>query len=124
DRAGIRAEEAVWKYDFPILDDETQLVAESLGITHAGQVVVVDPVRMNVLYRGSLPGNPANAPLGQVLNAIVADGSASRQMDTVVVDSTPAAGCEMDFPARAAHQAKVPDYETEIAPILIERCVG
>ncbi len=124
DRAGIRAEEAVWQYDFPILDDETQLVAESLGITHAGQVVVVDPVRMNVLYRGPLPGNPANAPLGQVLNAIVADGSDSRQMDTVVVDSTPAAGCEMDFPARDAHQAKVPDYETEIAPILIERCVG
>src|SRR5690606_17009535 len=61
DRAGIRAEEAIWKYDFPILDDETQLVAESLGVTHAGQVVVVDPVRMNVLYRGPLPSNAARA---------------------------------------------------------------
>lgn len=124
DRAGIRAEEAVWQYDFPILDDETQLVAEALGVTHAGQVVVVDPVRMNILYRGPLPGMPANAPLGQVLAAITADGADSRQMETVVVASEPAAGCALDFPARDAAQAKVPDYETEIAPILIERCVG
>ena len=124
DRAGIRAEEAVWQYDFPIMDDETQLVAESLGINHAGQVVVVDPVRMNVIYRGPLPRNPANAPLGQTLSAIVADGADSRQMETTVVESTPAAGCELAFPARDAHLADVPDYETEIAPILIERCVG
>ena len=124
DRAGIRAEEAVWSYDFPILDDETQLVAESLGITHAGQVVVVDPVRMNILYRGTLPPQPANAPLGQTLTAIVAEGADSRQMETVVVESEVAAGCELEFPARDAHVADVPDYETEIAPILIERCVG
>ena len=124
DRAGIRAEEAVWNYDFPILDDETQLVAESLGITHAGQVVVVDPVRMNVIYRGSLPAQPANAPLGQTLEAIVADGADSRQMETVVVESEAAAGCALEFPARDAALAQVPDYETEIAPILIERCVG
>ncbi|MDP2283194.1 MAG: redoxin domain-containing protein, partial [Pseudohongiella sp.] len=124
ERAGIRAEEAVWKYDFPILDDETQLVAEALGITHAGQVVVVDPVRMNVLYRGPLPAQPANAPLGQVLTAIVADGADSRQMETVAVAAEAGAGCALAFPARDAHLAKVPDYETEIAPILIERCVG
>ncbi|MBU2099260.1 MAG: redoxin domain-containing protein [Gammaproteobacteria bacterium] len=124
ERAGIRAEEAVWNYDFPILDDETQLVAESLGITHAGQVVVVDPVRMNVLYRGPLPPQPANAPLGQTLTAIVAEGADSRQMETVVVETEVAPGCALDFPARDAHLADVPDYETEIAPILIERCVG
>jgi len=126
DRAAIKAEEAVWKYDFPIMDDEDQLVAESLGITHAGQVVVVDPVRMNILYRGPLAGNPTNdrSPLGQVLTAITADGADSRQMETVVVESTPAEGCATDFPARDAHLAKVPDYETEIAPILIERCTG
>lgn len=124
ERAGIRAEEAIWSYDFPILDDETQLVANSLGITHAGQVVVVDPVRMNILYRGPLPAQPANAPLGQTLSAIVADGADSRQMETVVVDAQPGAGCALDFPSRDAAQAKAPDYETEIAPILIERCVG
>ncbi|TFH74894.1 redoxin domain-containing protein [Gammaproteobacteria bacterium LSUCC0112] len=124
DRAGIRAEEAVWKYDFPILDDETQLVAESLGVTYAGQVIVVDPVRMNILYRGPLPAQPANAPLGQVLTAIVADGADSRQMETVAVEAEVPASCALAFPARDAHLADVPDYETEIAPILIERCVG
>jgi peroxiredoxin len=125
ERAGIRAEEAVWRYDFPILDDDAQLVAESLGITHAGQVIVVDPVRMNVLYRGDLPAQqPGNAPLGQTLTALVADGADSRQMETVVVESEVAAGCALEFPARDANLASVPDYETVIAPILIERCVG
>jgi len=124
DRAGIRAEEAVWNYDFPIMDDETQLVADAIGITRAGEVVVIDPVRMNVLYRGPMPPQPARAPLGEVLEAIVADNADSRSMETVNVDFEVAAGCELTFPARERYTADVPDYETEIAPILIERCVG
>lgn len=125
ERAGIRAEEAVWQYDFPILDDETQLVAESLGVTHAGQVIIVDPIRMNVIYRGPLPTQPANAPLGQVLTAIVADAADSRQMETVTVEAEEMVdSCALTFPARETNLAVVPDYETVIAPILIERCVG
>ena len=123
-RDGIKAEEAVWNYDFPIMDDETQLVADALGVTKAGQVIVVDPVRMQVIYRGPMPVQPARAPLGEVLEAIVADGADSRSMDVVNVDFEAAAGCEMEFPAKERYTADVPDYETEIAPILIERCVG
>lgn len=124
DRAGIRAEEAVWNYDFPIMDDDTQLVADALGITQAGQVVIVDPVRMNVLYRGPLPAQPAREPLGEVLEAIVADGADSRQMDTVVEEIEAADGCALEFPAATRYMANAPDYETDIAPILIEQCVG
>lgn len=123
-RDGIKAEEAVWNYDFPIMDDETQLVADALGVTKAGQVIVVDPVRMQVIYRGPMPVQPARAPLGEVLEAIVADGADSRSMDVVNIDFEAAAGCEMEFPAKERYTADVPDYETEIAPILIERCVG
>lgn len=123
-RPQVVAEEAVWRYDFPILDDEAQLVAESLGVTQAGQLIVVDPTRMNILYRGPLPANPARAELGSVLEALVAEGSDSRTMDTVNVDFEVGAGCEVSFPALERHTAQLPDYETEIAPILIERCVG
>lgn len=124
DRADIRAEEAVWNYDFPIMDDDAQLVANALGVSKAGEVVVVDPVRMNVLYRGPMPAQWARAPLGQVLEAIVADGADSRQMDTVTVDVPDAEGCALEFPMAEQYMAEAPDYETEIAPILIERCVG
>lgn len=123
-RDGIKAEEAVWNYDFPIMDDETQLVADALGVTKAGQVIVVDPVRMQVIYRGPMPVQPARAPLGEVLEAIVADGADSRSMDVVNVDFEAAQGCELSFPAKERYMAEAPDYETEIAPILIERCVG
>jgi hypothetical protein len=124
DRDGIRAEEAVWFYDIPIMDDETQLVGDALKVSKAGEVIVVDPVRMNVLYRGPMPAQPARSPLGDVLTAIVADGADSRSMDTMNVDFEVAPGCELAFPARDRYQASAPDYETEIAPILIERCVG
>lgn len=68
ERAGIRAEEAVWNYDFPIMDDDTQLVANALGITKAGEVVVVDPVRMNILYRGPMPAQGLAAECWQGLS--------------------------------------------------------
>ncbi len=123
-REDIIAEEAIWNYDLPIMDDDSQLVAESLGIEKAGQVVIVDPVRMSVLYRGPMPAQWARAPLGEVLEAILADGADSRDMETVNVDMEAAEGCALEFPMRDAHLADVPDYETEVAPILIERCTG
>ncbi|HBN15115.1 redoxin domain-containing protein [Pseudohongiella sp. SYSU M77423] len=124
ERDDIRAEEAVWNYDFPIMDDDGQLVADALGIDKAGQVVVVDPVRMNVLYRGPMPAQWARHELGTVLEAVLADGADSRQMETVNVDFEAAEGCALEFPMRDRYQAEAPDYETEVAPILIERCVG
>ena len=45
-------------------------------------------------------------------------------MDTVTVDMTEADGCALEFPVAEQYMAEAPDYETEIAPILIERCVG
>ena len=38
----------------PILLDDSQLVAESLGITKAGQIIVLAPSRRQLLYRGGL----------------------------------------------------------------------
>ena len=39
-------------YQLPVLIDETQLVAQSLGLTRYGEVVVMDPETMAVLYQG------------------------------------------------------------------------
>ena len=42
--------------DFPILLDDSQLVAESLGITKAGQIIILAPRQRQLLYRGGLDG--------------------------------------------------------------------
>lgn len=73
-RETVRAEEAVWNYDFPILLDDTQLVAEALGLTAAGQVVVVEPNRGTVLYRGPLETNQRRAEVFNLLEQVVTDG--------------------------------------------------
>ena len=38
--------------ELPVLIDETQLVARSLGLTRYGEVVVMDPETLGVLYQG------------------------------------------------------------------------
>lgn len=112
----------------PILMDDTQLVAESLGITKAGEIVVLDPNSMTILYRGpmdtpSARGEPGTTFLKSTFEAIAA-GEITRSTETVVVDFEAAPGCDLEFPAKVTSAEDVPDYETEVAPVLIENCVG
>lgn len=128
ERDDVKQVNEVWNYDMPIMLDDTQLVAESLGITKASEIVVVDPRRMSILFRGPLDtpragGSPGTTDLWDTLDAAIASTD-TRNVDVNVVEFEAAKGCDLEFPARDAHAQNVPDYETEIAPILIERCVG
>lgn len=96
----------------PILQDNGQLVSEALGIRSAGEVRVLNPDRMSVFYSGMV-----STELDQTLSGLLAGPI----RDTVKVDAT--AGCDVAYPVRDAHRANVPDYATEVAPIIIENCV-
>ncbi len=94
----------------PILRDDGQLVSETLGISHAGEVLVLRPERGSLLYQG-----PLLDELDQVLNDTLAgtiNNTVRREID----------GCAIEFAARDQHQANTPDYATEVAPIIIENC--
>lgn len=115
--------QSLFNLDMPVLVDDTQLVAESLGITKAGEIVVIDPTTRSVLYRGPMD-TPSSLRLGTegttfLADAIAAAASGQLPDETVVVDFDAPADCQLDFPA----VADVPDYETDVAPILIEHCV-
>lgn len=43
-----------WGFDFPILKDDTQLVARALEINRTGEALVIDPRSWQVVYRGPL----------------------------------------------------------------------
>lgn len=96
--------------DLPLLADAGQLVSESLGMSRAGEVVVLNPRRLSLYYQGS----PA-APLAAALTQIQADA-----LDDTLREE--ASGCALTYAARDAHATTPPDYATEIAPILIENC--
>jgi len=113
----------IYNLDMPVLVDDTQLVAESLGITKAGEIVVIEPTSRTVLYRGpmDISSSLRTGTTGTTFFADAVTAAIEGQLpaETVVMNFDAPADCQLDFPAVAA----VPDYETEVAPILIERCV-
>lgn len=97
--------------DFPILDDSAQLIAEELGITKAGQVVVIDPEQMTINYRG-----PVHSQIGKALENILAGTPAG------MTEIETGKGCELSFPAKSAHEKSAPDYVADVAPVVEKNC--
>jgi len=95
----------------PILQDNGQLISEALGITTAGDVRVLNPDRLSLFYVGAV-SDELDATLSGLLTAT--------PRDTVRTENT--SGCAIDFPVRERHAADVPDYVTDIAPIIIDNC--
>jgi len=122
-RDAVAQEADTFDYKWPVLIDSSQLVAESLGITRAGEIVVLDPQRMQVLYRGPVQSGMRNDdPVRKQIDMVMetAFSGESRSTDTVAVE---AEGCDVSFPARQMHASNTPDYVNDIAPILVESCV-
>jgi len=105
-----RARIAQVDYGLPILADDGQLVSETLGLSTAGEVVVLDPQRLTLLYRG---------PVQDQLNTQI-EGAKAGSIDASLV--MPASGCAIDYPVKDLHASNVPDYATDVAPIIAEQC--
>ena len=108
----IRATKARHGLDLPLLIDNGQLVTETLRLTRAGEVAILDPERLTLIYRGVALESAAQSLANEI--AGTADS-------TIITES---AGCELNFPMRESHLATNPDYATEIAPIIAEQCAS
>lgn len=93
--------------DVPLLLDKGRLVAEALGVTRAGEALILDPHSLTLRFRG----NPDE----------VAVRLGGGEPESLAV-SLPRPGCEIDYPARVAHRESPPDYASEVAPIVVEQC--
>lgn len=102
-----RVTQQSWELSFPVLADEQKLVAESLQVSQLGEVLVFNPQRLSLYYRGG-----ADESLQKNLQEIVANKSASAVGKQLK-------GCPINY---ASSAAAAPDYSTEIAPIIVERC--
>ncbi len=125
-RASIAGEAEEFAYDFPILVDESQLVAEALGVDRTSEVFVIDPKTMSVLFRGPIDdrlGYESQKPeaknhyLKDALDAVLA-GQAVAAVDVE------APGCLIGFPAREKHLENPVSYTDDIAPLLVEKCTA
>ncbi len=110
-RAEIRAEAEANGYAVPVLDDELQLIGDSLGFTYAGEAVVLDPKSWTVAFHG-----PAtDAALTTAVEAVAAG-------QAVEVADVAGEGTKLSFEDRGADLASI-SYAHDVAPILLENCV-
>ena len=115
-RESIANEAEEFGYDFPILVDETQLVAESLGVERTAESFLIDPTTMTVVFRGSID-DANNRQLRNALTAVLS-GQA-------VADGSPATlGSPVSFASRQQHQVEELSYTRDIVPILQDNCVS
>lgn len=102
-----RTSEQALGLPFPVLADELKLVAESLEFSQSGEVLVFNPQRLSLYYRGG-----AGPALRQNLEAILT----SKPLDTTNLEFE---GCSIAYENNAD---SIPDYSTEIAPAIVEHC--
>jgi hypothetical protein len=128
-RAAIGAEAATYDLDYPILHDQNQLVAETLGIEAAGEILIIDPKTMQLIYQGPLdePQWPEEkpTPLVDALTAVAAGDLAARE--TVMIEREPggkAPSCDFAFEQRDLHAENAPDYAHDVAPIFQNNCTN
>ncbi|MEM7220923.1 MAG: redoxin domain-containing protein [Pseudomonadota bacterium] len=126
-RATIAKEVTEFGWDLPVLDDDTQLVGESLGLVRTGEVFVVDPSDWSIAYHGLLDDrlsyeNQKQAAKHHYLRDALAAMVAGKPVET---KSTRAIGCLINFPERKlkASHASI-SYSKDIAPLLRDKCVS
>jgi len=90
----------------PLLQDGPKLVASLLGASRANEVLVLNPDRLNVFYRGGIGDTLA----GVLENVVIAPPA-----DTVTTTTT---GCAIEV----ARAEGVPDYAIDVAPIIRDNC--
>ena len=126
DRESIAAEAEEFGYDMPILIDESQLVAESLGADRTAETFIIDPATRKVVFRGPIDdrlGYETQKPEAQ--NHYMDDALEAFLSEQAIASGTPEApGCLISFPARDAHQQASISYAEDIVPILVANCVG
>jgi peroxiredoxin len=124
DRASITKEAEEFGYDFPILVDESQLVAESLGVNRTAEVFVIDPKTMTVVFRGPVDDRlNYESQKPEAKNHYLDDALTAFLANQPVASDVPAAlGCIINFPTRDQHQKTEVSYTKDIAPILRDNC--
>ena len=124
DRAALAATAAKHKLTMPILDDRTQLIGEALNLTAAGQLLVVDANRWELVYQGNAADpqqlQQASAALTALTSATTRNPMPSNGDDSVTTEAH-SADCTINYPARNADHTQI-SYSDTIAPLLEAKC--
>lgn len=126
-RDTIKAEADEFAFDIPVLDDETQLVAESLGVKRTAEVLVISPEDWSVVYRGPVNDRldygqqkteASEHYLADALTAVLEGGAVEKRVRR-------SKGCIVNLPEMAKRQEHAAiSYSETIAPLLEKNCAS
>lgn len=102
----------------PILQDDLQLVASALGVVANGDVLLLNPERLSVFFKGPI-ADESLAAFEDALAGVVAGSVA----DTISTASASNTGCAISYSQRDAQLQSPPDFAADVAPIVLENCV-
>jgi len=98
-----------------ILDDTTQIIGESLGLSSAGELLIINTQNRQLSYRG----DAGNAAAATTLEALVNQQPLPSQPR--VTKLSPHASCDIAFPNKSQDHAQI-SYSNTVAPLLKEKC--
>ncbi|MDC0302541.1 redoxin domain-containing protein [bacterium] len=120
-RAEIKEEINQYGSGIPVLKDEPQIVARSLGVQRTGEIYLISSAGRKIVYRGAIDdrlGYQAEKPMAtkHYLRDAIENLLAGKEIKPAV---TEAPGCKITFPK----YPKGLTYTRDIAPILAQKCV-
>jgi peroxiredoxin len=113
------------KIPFPILIDDTQLIAEALGVTRGLETVILSPKSKELVFRGALNDRFSLGSKARKASVHYAGSALSRILEgsEPLSDSVESKGELISFNDKALRVAAL-SYENDIAPILEQRCIS
>lgn len=123
ERRSIRSEAEKFDYGVPVLLDEFQSVAASLGVTKTAEAFLIDLKSKKIIYRGAiddqlLEGGKKAETKERYLKTAIAEHLAGKEISK---PQTTVYGCKITF-TREERNTPV-SYIKDIAPILLSKCV-
>lgn len=106
-REAVQAQLDAWGVTgIPVLMDNSRVISQAMGIEQTGEVLLFDPRRFTVLYKGTVAG--AERAMEEILNG-----------DAVSKPLVAASGEAVTYPVQAAVS-----YSRDIAPVLAGNCAS
>lgn len=106
DRDRVRSEIQGMGYDIPVLMDDTQVVSEALGIKQTGEVLLYDPKKFTVVFRG---------PVGSELEAAIGAMLAKQPVQMAQARA-------MGEPVSYHFKDQDVSYVSDVAPLIADNC--
>ena len=122
DRDSVAEEARAYGMNYPILVDETQLVASSLGVLRTAEAIVIRPANWEIVYRGPIDDRlDYEAQKVEAGGTYLADALAATVSGRAPTTARVAPrGCLVALPAA---DGAAPTYTGRVAEILDERCL-